>query len=693
MHRLLAILALLAAAMLSAADAAASETRMALVIGNASYKPSGLTTSVNDAALIAQALQTAGFKITAGRDLTGDGLRHAFAGFADSLKKAGPDTVVVVYFAGYAVQLEGENYLLPIDAEVVKPADLAMQAVRLSDQVRALATLHLKASFVIVDAARANPAFASAWEPASGLAWSEPEANMLVAFNAAPGTVSRDLGDSYGLYAKALAEMIREDSLSPASLFDRVRLRVSDTSKGAQVPWHASKIQNQFVFLERDPGAPPRAESAGQLAKMRSQSMRGLDARDAYFIALLRDTFDGYTEFLSNYWNDPLSKRVRALLAARREAIAWRRTCQSNVPGAYWTYLERYPRGPHAADARSILTRLGASVTVPSRFSRMEFDVPPPLPDELEYLEKTVLVLDDPEFALAPAPPLPANFLAPPPPELWNLPKPAASSGERELPVVKIAPLPADVAVPPGSAIESKSVALENLQQRVPIRGAIELPLGSENSVSAATAQPVETNNPKERADTSTTATAPLLPAPQPQLELSKGSLPDRATAAMPGAEPPPLSTEDRPPAYTPLIAAPLATGQPRRTQGGQGKTGAIPLPVPRPATSRKMGPSLSAPQTTGSIPVSNSSSVNPTSQPISGQSKPTPRAALAAKPRSVHLATDPQAPLPSGPSPAQLSKRALPPRVVDTGSVKLPASPYKPPKPCVVVDGKLICG
>ena len=108
-----------------------------------------------------------------------------------------------------------------------------LRAVRLSEQMQALAALHLKATFMILDAARASPFLLSGQRPAGGLAWVEPEPDMLIAFNAAPGTVSPDVGDGYGAYAKALAEMIREGGLTPANVFDRVRLRVNELTKGA----------------------------------------------------------------------------------------------------------------------------------------------------------------------------------------------------------------------------------------------------------------------------------------------------------------------------------------------------------------------------------------------------------------------------------------------------------------------------
>src|SRR5580704_3912531 len=125
MHRiLLPLLALLAVLIAPPAGAAPSEKRLALVIGNASYKAKALATPVNDAALIAQTLQAAGFDVMGARDLDEDLLRQAFLDFFDRVTKAGPDTVAVVYFAGYGLQLDGENYLLPIDADITDTSDL-----------------------------------------------------------------------------------------------------------------------------------------------------------------------------------------------------------------------------------------------------------------------------------------------------------------------------------------------------------------------------------------------------------------------------------------------------------------------------------------------------------------------------------------------------------------------------------------
>ena len=452
----LSLMALLAVA--PAADAAPSEMRLALVVGNASYRAKTLATPVNDAALIAQILRTAGFDVMDARDLNEVSLRQAFRDFVDAITKAGPNTVAAVYFAGYGLQLEGENYLVPIDADISSAADVASRALRLSDQTHALGALHLKTTFVMLDAARVSPFRLRDRPLASGLAWVEPESNMLIAFNATPGTVAPNGGESYGPYAKALAEMIREGDLTPANVFDRVRLRVHELTKGAQVPWDASKIETQFIFLERGSAAPPRADAPARTSGMRFQPMRSLGADDSYMVALLRDTFDGYADFLADYWNTPMAKRVWALLAARREAITWRRTSQANVPEAYWSYSKRYPHGPHTADAGRLLAHLGAAIQPPTKFASMDYDVPSPLPDELKYIERPTLVFDDPEFAFEPPPPSPVYFLAPPP-DILALKAPVAPDGPHRLPRPAIAPLPVYVTVPAYAVASSDPIS------------------------------------------------------------------------------------------------------------------------------------------------------------------------------------------------------------------------------------------
>src|SRR5262249_32783264 len=202
------------------------------------------------------------------------------------------------------------------------------------------------------------------------------------------------------------------------AVFDRTRLRVNEVTKGAEVSWYASRVEAPLVFFERAADAPPPPVPPAQTAAIRTRAIRDLPAQDAYAAALERDTVQSYGDFLAAYPDDPMTPRVRAIIAVRREAITWRRTCAVGTPQAYWSYLRVYPEGPHAWDARRRLSYLSAALEPPQTFAVLAYDLPPPPPEEIVYIRRPVLVFDDPVFAFAPPPPVPVVFLAPPP-RVW----------------------------------------------------------------------------------------------------------------------------------------------------------------------------------------------------------------------------------------------------------------------------------
>ena len=205
---------------LTSAAAQATEKRIALVVGNAAYAKSPLATAANDAGLIAQTLQAAGFDVIGARDLDGDTLRKSFRDFINKAEASGPDTVAMVYLAGYGLQLAGDNYFVPVDSAINRDTDVPIEALRTGDYIRQLASLPLKAGIVVLDAARQQP-FVNG-QIASGLALVEADPHMLIAFNAAPGTVAPVEQGPYGVYAQSLAEMIRTGGLPLPEVFNRV---------------------------------------------------------------------------------------------------------------------------------------------------------------------------------------------------------------------------------------------------------------------------------------------------------------------------------------------------------------------------------------------------------------------------------------------------------------------------------------
>ncbi|MFB9266416.1 caspase family protein [Bradyrhizobium erythrophlei] len=545
------------------AQAQEQEKRLALVVGNGAYEAGALQTAANDAGLIAQTLQAAGFDVIGARDLDGETLRKSFRDFIQKVQAAGPNSVAVVYLAGYGVQLTGENYFVPVDAKIARDTDVPVEAIRISDYTRQLSASQVKASVIVLDAARTNP-FARAGQPlAGGLALVDPDPKMLIAFNSAPGTVAPDGAPPYGPYAQALAEMIRTGGLTLPEVFDRVRLRVNEMTKGAQIPWDAQKIDAPFLFFERKPDAPPVQVDAGA----RSKPIRDYSAQDAYAAALERDTLQGYEEYLQVYPNDPLARRVRAIVAARREAITWRRTYNADTPAAYWSYLDRYPRGPHAADARRRLAYLSAALEPPPQFAPIVYDVPPPPPDEIVYVDRPVLYYSDPVFDFVPPPPPPVYFLPPPPPDFVVLAPPPPPIGLFVLPTPLFVAMPAYVSAPVYVAPPPNNIVYNNIHNTTIINTVINNPNPTPAQLSAAGVRPAVPGG--------TVSTAPSLP---PAALQRANLVPPSGTAApgRPGALPQGTAQ--------PGAAQPGVT-QPGVTQPGAGQPGLGARTATAPAT------------------------------------------------------------------------------------------------------------
>jgi uncharacterized caspase-like protein len=648
---------------LSAAAAQQPEKRIALVVGNAAYAKSPLATAANDAGLIAQTLQAAGFDVIGARDLDGDTLRKSFRDFINKAESSGPDTVAVVYLAGYGLQLAGENYFVPVDSAINRDTDVPIEALRTGDYIRQLASLPLKAGIVVLDAARQQP-FVNG-QIASGLALVEADPHMLIAFNAAPGTVAPAEQGPYGVYAQSLAEMIRTGGLPLPEVFNRVRLRVNEASKGAQVPWDSQKVDAAFTFFERAPDAPAAAPP-DQVAAIRSKPIRELGVRDAYAAALERDTLPAYEDFLGAYPDDPMAKRVRAIAAARREAITWRRTYRADTPNAYWSYLRRYPNGPHAADARRRLAILTAPLEPPATFDVIDYDVPPPPPEEIIYVDRPVLAFSDPEFDFVPPPPAPVYYLPPPPDDFVVLEPPPPPIGLFILPQPIFVPIPVYVRAPVYVVPPPNNIIYANIHNTTVINNVINRP--------AQPAAPVAGLGAKAVGPAGSPAAAAVAPRQGAATPTLPPAVAQRATLIQQGKAPVPPSATINPAVRAGLPGAPAGQiGRPNATQPVNAPPGALPSTQPLPRTN-----ALPVPGAKGAPPAPPSAAVSP------GAVNPNARLAPGATPPGAAAPTAPGAATGSRPAigaTAPTAPAGQQPRVVAP-----PPSAAAPPKPTATV-------
>src|SRR3981189_2523147 len=667
---ILALLSVLLLGGLALASAQAAETRVALVIGNANYPSGALPTPANDAGLIAQTLQAAGFDVTGVRDLDQDSLRKPFRDFIAKVSAAGPDTVSFVYLSGYGLQLEGENYFVPTDANIARDVNVSSEALPLSDYTKPLAALGIKVSIVVLDGARASP-FAKSGPPlASGLALVEPDPGTLIAFNAAPGTVAQNEAGPYSSYAQALAEMMREGGLPATDLFNRVRLRVNDATKGAQVPWNASKLEAPFYFFERAPDAPPPQVPPEQASSIRPKPIRDFAARDAYLVALDRNNLQDYENFLRAYPNDPMARRVQAIVAARREAITWRRSRSVDTPPAYWSYLRRYPRGSHANDARRRLAYLCGVFEPPPRFEVIRYDVPPPPPEEVIYVERPVLVFDDPDFGFEPPPPPPVFFLPPRPVYFVDLAPPPPPVYEYILPVPVYVPVPVWVNTPEYVTPPPNNVIYNNIHNSVVVNNTtntvvITNPSGQTQTFSPPAQAPASQTQPPAASKSSPSSAAIVgagVAGAGAAALLAPSLPPSVAPKAIPIQNTNPPNTPS--PGQTQPTATPSANGKP--PVAGQPS----PTPLPTQPAAPGQAPKTTLPETKAGQPLPGSGG-QPLPQvdgkpPIVGQPLPTP---------------SPTQPIPQGPAPkSTLPETKAGQPLPGAGGQPLPPVSGKPP-------------
>jgi uncharacterized caspase-like protein len=576
-------------------SAAHAETRFALVIGNDQYRTARITTASNDAGLVADALQAAGFAVTGAGNLDQVTLRETLREFIDQVSAAGPDAVALVYLSGFGLQFNGENYFIPADADIARDVDIPLQAIRVSDFLQPLAAVPARVKVVILDAARRNP-FAGGDQPlASGLALVDAVPGMAIAFNAAPGTIGPDEPGPYGAYATALTEMIATGGLSFDDMFARVRLRVSNLTQGAEIPWYVSQIGGPFFMTERAADAPPPPDVM-PIVDIRNRSLRDFaNVDDAYAAALALDTIEGYEQFLAIYSYSPYSQRVAAMVAVRREEIVWRRCVTFDTPQAYWSYLRRYPNGPHAWDARRRLAILRAMLEPPPQFALVDFGVPPPPPAELVFIDQPVLIFAGPGWA--PPPPPPVIFLPPRPREFAVLPPPPPPAGRFGLPMPRAAVVPVFVRPPPAVVVRTDPAAPAGppgARPRIPVSlpSAVQHPPGTPGAAAPAVHGPAAVTPSGPVVHTPPPAGTPavvpptnrLLPPPPPTAAIKPAPPPPPPPAPTAPAVVKPAPPPPHPPGPTPALKpAPPPPHAPPPTPAV--KPAPPPPPPPHPAT------------------------------------------------------------------------------------------------------------
>lgn len=251
----------------SCAWAAGTEKRVALVIGNGTYRNAPpLKNSVNDAKLMAETLGGLGFRLIGDRPLL-DAERPAMEQGIRSFGKALREGAVgVFYYSGHGLQVKGVNYMAPVSAKVTGESDVKYELVDVGFVLDEMGNAGNRLNIVILDACRNNPLSASGVRAlGDGLATMTAPAGTAIAFATQPGNVARDGAGSHSPYTEALAKSLRTPGLDLFDTFNEVGLAVKKSTDGRQQPWlSSSPIEGKFYFagLGRTDGKPQPDNSA-----------------------------------------------------------------------------------------------------------------------------------------------------------------------------------------------------------------------------------------------------------------------------------------------------------------------------------------------------------------------------------------------------------------------------------------------
>ena len=232
----------------------ASQNRAALVIGNGAYPQFPLKNPANDARDLAYVLKKLGFSVTMKINASHRSMRDAIHQFGDTLRAG---DVGLFYFAGHGVQVNGINYLLPIDADIRDQSDIPYEAIDAGRILSKMEHAANKLNIIILDACRNNPFRGRFRSVDRGLAKMDAPTGSILAYSTAPGSVAADGDGRNGLYTSNLLKYIRKDGLSIENVFKRVRIEVMRASGNRQVPWESSSLTVDFFFVTPEPSRQP----------------------------------------------------------------------------------------------------------------------------------------------------------------------------------------------------------------------------------------------------------------------------------------------------------------------------------------------------------------------------------------------------------------------------------------------------
>jgi uncharacterized caspase-like protein len=245
---------------LDAARAAAAEqnvaigkkaSKIALVIGNGHYPDANtpLTQPINDARGLTAALRRDGFDVDVVEDASRDDMARAIGRMKSRIR---PDSVVMLFFGGYGVQVGRESYMIPVDAVIWKEADVRREGISIESVLDVMNEQGARAKLVVVDASRRNPYERRFRSFSHGLAPISAPDNALILTSATPGKVAYDSSAANSVLISELLENLDARAPGVEAVFNKTRVAISRASDGEQVPSVSSSLLEDVRFSATD---------------------------------------------------------------------------------------------------------------------------------------------------------------------------------------------------------------------------------------------------------------------------------------------------------------------------------------------------------------------------------------------------------------------------------------------------------
>src|SRR6266850_3925721 len=352
---------LMAAGILLGSHAAFAENRVALVIGQSNYRAVvPLPNPANDARAMSQLLGNAGFEVTDAADLSQNEMRERVGDFAAKVAAKGPDTVALVFYAGHGLQIDGENFLVPVDVDPKRETDIPLQAIRLNDVLNTLTSVPSKTRILLLDACRNNPFPEINKSVGRGLAIVDAKIgapNTFLSFSTSPGAEAEDGAGANSPYTTALLVAAKEPNIPIEETFKHVRVAVNKSTDGRQTPWDSSSLTEDFRF-SGTAAAGPKLAAAKKTVDEWTRDLKGKPVEAANELIVADGTDEAYEAFAALYASTPRGLQARDWLDRHRRMVAWNNAVIINTAAGYRAFLAQYPDSDLSATARKLEERL-----------------------------------------------------------------------------------------------------------------------------------------------------------------------------------------------------------------------------------------------------------------------------------------------------------------------------------------------